>query len=163
MRSKNKLSLLLAIMALSTSAVAADGYREMKFGSPTATVLAQANCTMEEPEEAPVGIMYSCEDFVFSGKKTEATLFFVNEKFTRITIALPDDEVAKTIDALKKQYAIAAQSTPKEMQDVEHTPNKSAFIHFDNNHISLLKTSDEEVQVSTTLTYAADNIVDEEK
>jgi hypothetical protein len=75
--------------------------------------LAQANCTMEEPEEAPVGKMYSCEDFTFASNKTEATLFFVNDKFIRIAIAIPDDDVAKTLETLKQQYGVAAHSSQK--------------------------------------------------
>jgi hypothetical protein len=114
MRFKNTLplSLLLGMAAFSASACATDGYRDMKFGASTA-VLAQANCTMEEPEEAPVGKMYSCEDFTFASNKTEATLFFVNDKFIRIAIAIPDDDVAKTLETLKQQYGVAAHSSQR--------------------------------------------------
>lgn len=160
MRCKNKISLILAMMALSTTAFATDGYREMKFGSPAATVLAQANCTMEEPEEAPVGKMYSCEDFAFDGKKTEATFFFVNEKFIRIAIAVPDEDVVKTLETLKKNYNAAGHSTQKEIQDVDMQPNKTAFINFDNNHISLLMTSNADAETSTALIYSADNMLE---
>lgn len=160
---KNKLSLVLAMAAFSTSAFATDGYRDMKFGTSTATVIAQANCTMEEPEEAPIGKMYSCEDFAFAGKKTEATLFFVNDKFIRIAIAIPDEDVVKTLETLKKKYGVAAHSTQKEMQDVDLYPNKTAFINFDNNHISMLMTSDEDAESSAALIYSAENIMEIQK
>jgi len=158
MRFKITLSLLVGMAVFSASACAADGYQDMKFGTSTATVLTQANCTMEEPEEAPVGKMYSCEDFTFASNKTEATLFFVNDKFIRIAIAIPDEEVAKTLETLKQKYGVAAHSSQKEMQDVDLYPNKTAFINFDNNHISLLKTSNEYAQSSATLIYSAENI-----
>lgn len=158
MRFKIILPLLLGMAVFSASACAADGYQDMKFGTSTATVLTQANCTMEEPEEAPVGKMYSCEDFTFASNKTEATLFFVNDKFIRIAIAIPDEEVAKTLETLKQKYGVAAHSSQKEMQDVDLYPNKTAFINFDNNHISLLKTSNEDAQSSATLIYSAENI-----
>ncbi|GJL33479.1 hypothetical protein PUATCC27989T_03183 [Phytobacter ursingii] len=158
MRFKITLPLLLGMAVFSASACAADGYQDMKFGTSTATVLTQANCTMEEPEEAPVGKMYSCEDFTFASNKTEATLFFVNDKFIRIAIAIPDEEVAKTLETLKQKYGVAAHSSQKEMQDVDLYPNKTAFINFDNNHISLLKTSNEDAQSSATLIYSAENI-----
>lgn len=160
---KNKLSLMLAMVAFSTSAFATDGYRDMKFGTSTNTVIAQAKCTMEEPEEAPVGKMYSCEDFAFAGKKTEATLFFVNDKFIRIAIAIPNEDVVKTLETLKTKYGVAAHSTQKEMQDVDLYPNKTAFINFDNNHISLLMTSDEDAETSVALIYSAENIMDIQK
>ncbi len=158
MRFKITLPLLLGMAVFSASACAADGYQDMKFGTSTATVLTQANCAMEEPEEAPVGKMYSCEDFTFASNKTEATLFFVNDKFIRIAIAIPDEEVAKTLETLKQKYGVAAHSSQKEMQDVDLYPNKTAFINFDNNHISLLKTSNEDAQSSATLIYSAENI-----
>lgn len=163
MRFKNTMSLLLGMATFSTAACATDGYRDMKFGASTATVLAQANCTTEEPEEAPVGKMYSCEDFTFASNKTEATLFFVNDKFIRIDITIPDEDVAKTLETLKQKYGVAAHSSQKEIQDVDLYPNKTAFINFDNNHISLLMTSNEDAQSSATLIYSAENIQEIQK
>ncbi|WP_437889710.1 hypothetical protein [Phytobacter sp. V91] len=156
---KYRYALLGLLAAFTTSVMAAEGYRDMKFGAPQAKVLAQANCTIGEPEEAPVGTMYACEDFNFAGKQTEAVFFFVKEKFIRIAIALPDEDVVKTIATLKTKYGLAAHSTQKEMESVDLSPNKTAYINFDNNHISLVLTSDEEGDTSATLIYNSEDML----
>lgn len=154
-----KLALVGLVAACTTSAFAADGYRDMKFGESRARVLAQANCTTGEPEEAPIGTMYACEDFSFASKQTEAVFFFANDKFIRIAIALPDEDVVKTVETLKKKYGLAAHSTQKEIESVDLAPNKSAYINFDNNHISLVMTSDEDGDSSATLVYDTEDMM----
>lgn len=159
MELKKTYALAVLLTTLSTSVIAAEGYRDMKFGSSMSKVLAQANCTLGEPEEAPIGKMYTCEDFSFAGKQTEAGFFFANDKFIRIAIVLPNEDVVKTIETLKKKYGLASHSTQKEMESIDTSPNKTAYINFDNNHISLIMASDEEGDSSATLVYDAEDMM----
>jgi hypothetical protein len=159
MKLKKRYALAGLLAACSTSVIAAEGYRDMKFGASATQVLSQAKCTIGEPEEAPIGKMYACEDFNFAGKQTEAVFFFANDKFIRIAIALPDEDIVKTIETLKRKYGLASHSTQKEIESVDMSPNKTAYINFDNDHISLVLTSDEDGDSSATLMYDSEDMM----
>ncbi|GAB7214069.1 hypothetical protein [Dickeya oryzae] len=95
--------LAIALSLLSLTASAADGYKNLKFGSSAATIRQQANCSLRGPETIMGQTVYICPDFSFADKKTQAIFSFNNDKFNRMAISITMADLPSVIEGLKKQ------------------------------------------------------------
>lgn len=77
------IALGMFLFVASSSAMAVDGYKGVKFGSSLNELNAGKLCTWNKYQKNKTDGMdyYSCENFKFSGKNTLAMAFFIDKKF----------------------------------------------------------------------------------
>jgi hypothetical protein len=116
-----------------STALAVDGYKNLKFGDSIKTVVNSGICTFEQVPSPTKGITYyTCEDFKFGNAHTQAWAFFIDEKFLRMSFDIPVDSAVATIEAMANKYgAPSSRSTPSEFKAIDTTPNQTAFYAFE--------------------------------
>ena len=146
------LLLSLAYGIVLTPALAIDGYKSLKFGAHKKEVMESKLCTLDEANSGQVGVKFlSCDDFKFGSKIVEAGAFFINNEFLRFGIMPSIDMAVGLSKGLSKKYGEpSSASTTKEFEDVDHFPNKEAFLAFDDNTI-ILKVMSDENNIQTAL------------
>lgn len=82
------ISLGLALAVMSSSVLAVDGYKGVKFGSNVDTLLKSNICSFKKYDDDTTVTTYFCKDFKFSGSNTVAMAFFLDGKFQRFAITL---------------------------------------------------------------------------
>ncbi len=153
----SKLLSIFLLGGLSAHAYAIDGYQDMKFGSSFAQIKAQAKCTLGSPQSVEIGKMYACNDFTFEGISTTANFFFAGDKFIRLGIRVPIDNLADTLNGLSDKYSTSAVPTTEQIEAVRENPNQSVAFQFDKGNIVLYYASDAGGDTSAVLMYSADN------
>lgn len=153
----SKLLSILLLAGLSAHAYAIDGYQNMKFGSSFAQIKDQAKCTLSSPQSVEIGKMYACNDFTFEGVSTTANFFFAGDKFIRLGIRVPIDNLADTLNGLSDKYSTSAVPTTEQIEAVRENPNQSVAFQFDKGNVVLYYASDAGGDTSAVLMYSADN------
>lgn len=136
-------------------AMAVDGYKSLKFGMSMKQVANEKMCSfrvIKDDEEEPY---LECHDFSFGKTKTEAYAYFIDGKFMRLAIALPDYQAVDTVIAgLSEKYGQpSSSSTDQEFAAIEQTPNAQVYMSFDNDMVYVLQESDEDRVQSALLIY----------
>ncbi|ACS86159.1 hypothetical protein [Musicola paradisiaca] len=149
--------LALTLSLLSLTAVAADGYKDMKFGSSYSTIKQQADCSLSGPETVDGMSVYSCKNFVFGSKKTLAMFGFNNDKFVRLAISVTMDDLPSVVEGLKSKYGMTTPLSSADINTFMNTPNSRVVARFDKNHITLVFDNDANGQKTIFLVYTADN------
>ncbi|MBN3174846.1 hypothetical protein H4F69_14960 [Pectobacterium brasiliense] len=151
------LGIILSVM--SSTAFAADGYKNVKFGSSVETVLASKLCSLQKYKSDTHGMdSYACQDFVFSGQPTLAMAIFLNGKFQRFAISL-NTSATPVLEGLTKKYGPASSSSTAEEMDRAAVTGDSIFVRFDNDTVfvqgnkNLSTGKDEGILVYTTPQY----------
>lgn len=149
--------ILLLLCIISTQSFAVDGYKSLKFGISQEKVLASNLCNFIPVNTGQIGVKgLSCFDFKFGGKTTEAVAFFINNKFLRFVIVPSIDVIEGLSQGLIKKYgAPSSMSTDKEFNAVDSSPNKEAFLAFDDNTIYLKIMSNQVNLQSALLIYTS--------
>ncbi len=139
------------------SAIAAEGYKNLKFGMSKGEVIDDRICTLQEYESDQPGVeSYFCDDFSFGGKTVQAGAFFINDEFLRFVIVPPVDVAIGLAKGLSEKYGSpSSSSSQKEFQAIDTLPNREAFIAFDENTIFLKLMSNENYEQSALLIYTS--------
>lgn len=128
------ISLGLALVVMSSSVLAVDGYKGVKFGSNVDTLLKSNICSFKKYDNDSIVTTYACRDFKFSGSNTAAMAFFLDGKFQRFVITL-NVKVDSVFNGLAKKYGPpSSTSTAEEMHNAA-TTGKPIYIRFDNDTI----------------------------
>ncbi|CNJ92458.1 Uncharacterised protein [Yersinia mollaretii] len=129
------ISLGLALAVMSSSVLAVDGYKGVKFGSNLDTLLSSKICTFKKYDNDSTGIAaYACKDFKFSGTNTVAMAFFLDGKFQRLAITL-NTNVESVLDGLVKKYGAASSTSTAEEMEKAQTTGEPVYLRFDNDTI----------------------------
>ncbi|SLM62674.1 MULTISPECIES: hypothetical protein [Dickeya] len=145
----------LALLSLTASA--ADGYKNLKFGAPAATIRQQADCALRGPEVILGQTVYICPDFRFADKKTQAIFSFNNDKFTRLAISLTMPDVPAVVEGLKNKYGMTAALSASDIDTFMNKPNSRVIAKFDKDTITMVFDNSIDNQKSIYLVYNADN------
>ncbi|MBP2844983.1 hypothetical protein J8655_05750 [Dickeya oryzae] len=151
--------LAIALSLLSLTASAADGYKNLKFGSSAATIRQQANCSLRGPETIMGQTVYICPDFSFADKKTQAIFSFNNDKFNRMAISITMADLPGVIEGLKSKYGMTAPLSASDVDTFMNKPNTRVTARFDKNNITLMFDNSIDNQKSIYLVYNAENSV----
>ena len=128
------ISLGLALAVMSSSVLAVDGYKGVKFGSDIETLLKSNICTFKKYDESSIVTTYVCKDFKFSGSNTIAMAFFLDGKFQRFAITL-NVKVDSVFDGLVKKYGPASSTSTAEEMHNASTTGEPIYIRFDNDTV----------------------------
>ncbi|EKN3723886.1 TPA: hypothetical protein PXJ53_003323 [Yersinia enterocolitica] len=129
------ISLGLALAVMSSSVLAVDGYKGVKFGSNVDTLLKSNICSFEKyNSDTPGLISYACRDFKFSGAKTIAMAFFLDGKFQRLAISLNRNSESVLDGLIKKYGAPSSASTAEEMERAS-TSGEAIYVRFDHDTV----------------------------
>lgn len=135
------ISLGLALAVMSSSVLAVDGYKGVKFGSNIDTLLKSNICSFIKYDDSPTVTTYFCKDFKFSGSNTIAMAFFLDGKFQRLAITL-NVKVDSVFDGLVKKYGPASSTSTAEEMHNASTTGKPIYIRFDNDTVFILGQKD---------------------
>ena len=159
MKKTVKLSALLLCVAgmFSSSAMAVDGYKDIKFGTPKEQVLKSKLCSFEKAPSGQPGVeYYGCSNFKFGGKKVEAAVFFIDGKFMRLAVVQEYDLTPGLLTQLIKKYGDPMELLDKQkFNELESQPNKTLDIMFDNKTVALRLMSDANYNKSALIMYSA--------
>lgn len=132
---KQLFSLGLILLAASSSAMAVDGYKGVKFGASFNELNAAKMCTWVKNKDDIKGVTsYFCDDFKFSGKRSNAAAFFINGKFERFAIGI-EQNVITLFDELVKKYGYPSSSPTTEETDRYQSQGGAMHIKFDNDTV----------------------------
>ncbi|MCO7255240.1 hypothetical protein KSI86_13840 [Dickeya oryzae] len=151
--------LAIALSLLSLTASAADGYKNLKFGSSAATIRQQANCSLRGPETIMGQTVYICPDFSFADKKTQAIFSFNNDKFNRMAISITMADLPSVIEGLKSKYGMTAPLSANDVDTFMNKPNTRVTARFDKNNITLVFDNGIDSQKNIYLVYNAENSI----
>lgn len=140
---------VLAI-ALSMSAHAIDGYKDLKFGMSKAEMKKAKLCSFQVDESDS----WQCNDMKFGNKKTMAFAYFVDDKFKRIGILIDVDSVMGIANGLKDKYGpVSSMSEREEWNAVDTTTGAAAYMRFDDDNIIIKVTKHETLGPIAMLIY----------
>ncbi|WP_145546541.1 hypothetical protein [Yersinia intermedia] len=128
------ISLGLALAVMSSSVLAVDGYKGVKFGSNVDTLLKSNICSFKKYDDDTTVTTYFCKDFKFSGSNTVAMAFFLDGKFQRFAITL-NVKVDSVFNGLVKKYGPASSTSTAEEMHNASTTGEPIYIRFDNDTI----------------------------
>lgn len=145
-----KIAIILGLMISASSAYAVDGYKNIRFGSSIDDVKNAHVCSMKAYKVDTPGMdSIVCDDFKFSGKKTQAFAIFLNGKFERFAIVLRNNDTDAVITGLKEKYGTpSSASSPDELQDAIKNGG-NIFIKFDNDTVVFQGSRDSETLKDT--------------
>ncbi|CAM7521300.1 hypothetical protein CIFRMM251M_16680 [Citrobacter freundii] len=153
------ITLGLALVVLSSSALAVDGYKGAKFGSSFEEFKKAKLCNWKKytGENAKGVQSYYCDDFLFSGKNTLVFSIFINGQFKRLAISLNESQnITTIINSLEKKYG--KPSTMFNAEDVASVEQNggSLDMKFDNDTIIVGVKRDPSTKKDTSmLTYSS--------
>lgn len=138
--------LLIAFLfsSLTSSALAVDGYKGVKFGAGVESLKKENICNFKKWKKEQLKGMdsYYCSDFKFSGESTMAIAIFLNGKFSRFAINI-NQSVDPVLKALAKKYGNpSSTSTQQEANDVMANGG-TMYVRYDNDTIILAGTIDQ--------------------
>ncbi|EPL7527875.1 hypothetical protein RG484_001618 [Morganella morganii] len=146
----------IALALITTGAMAVDGYKGVKFGSSYST-LKKANLCSFKPYSSPVDIKgfsaYECSDFIFSGRKNNAAVSFIDNKFQQLIINF-DGETMPLLEALRDKYGVPSSSTPTDVMKRAAQTGEPVIIKFDHDTV-IVRYENSNGKDKTTLIYAA--------
>lgn len=92
--------------AVSAPAHAVDGYKGLKFGDSKTLALSKDICSFDGGELLPnkVASYHMCGDYLIGTTKTTAAIYFINEKFFRLAVVIPDSISKGVFLGLMKKY-----------------------------------------------------------
>ncbi|OOC13742.1 hypothetical protein BM451_09720 [Dickeya dadantii] len=151
--------LALTLSLLSLTASAADGYKNLKFGTSAATIRQQANCSLRGPEMIMGQTVYTCPDFGFADKKTQAIFSFSSDKFNRLAISIALADVPSVVEGLKSKYGMTTPLSASDVDTFMNKPNSRVTARFDKNNITLVFDNGIDNQKNIYLVYNAENSV----
>ncbi len=146
-----------AILSLAAAgAMAVDGYKNIKFGS-SYSIVNEANLCELKPYNAPVDVKgfsaYQCSDFIFSGKKNNAAISFINDEFQQLIINF-NGETMPLLEALREKYGKPSSSTPTDVMKRAAKTGEPVIIKFDHDTV-IVRYERLDGKDRTTLIYAA--------
>lgn len=145
------ISLGVFLFAVSSSVMAVDGYKWVKFGSSVNELNAGKLCSWKKYEKNKTdGVeYYSCENFKFSGKNTLAMAFFIDKKFERIAISIDSNQMA-LIESLKKKYGEPSSTFTADEFEKAQKFGGSISVKFDADTVIVNVTRDAQTMQDTT-------------
>ena len=158
---KKSLTLSAAVLCFaglfSSSAMAVDGYKNLKFGMSKKEVMASKMCSLVKSlSDHPNTEYYSCDDFLFGGKKTNAGVFFIDGKLMRVAILQSIDMVPGLMSQLSQKYGeTESDYEKKDFDEIDTKPNKTLDINFDNKTVTLRLMSDENYNKRAVVMYSS--------
>ncbi|HGM6655051.1 MULTISPECIES: hypothetical protein [Serratia] len=145
------ISLGVFLFAVSSSVMAIDGYKGVKFGASFNELNASKLCTWKKYDGNIVnGIdSYVCKNFKFSGGNTFAVAFFIDGKFERLAIPIGNNTMS-VIDSLKKKYGEPSSSFTSEEFERAQSFGGDINVRFDKDTIIINVTRDPETKQDKT-------------
>ncbi|MFD3249444.1 hypothetical protein [Rahnella aquatilis] len=145
-----KIAVILGLLIAAPSAYAVDGYKNIKFGSSIDEVKNAHVCSMKDYKADTPGMdSIVCNDFKFSGGKTQAFAIFLNGKFERFAILLRNNDTDAIITGLKDKYGTpSSTSSQDELQEAVKNGG-NIFIKFDNDTVVFQGSRDSETLKDT--------------
>ena len=147
----------VALLAFSASAMAVDGYKNLKFGMSEKDALSTKTCSFRKSHPDDKGVdTYFCTDFKAGGKRTNALILFIDGKLARFGFNQSADDALAIMQAMKEKYGepIDPPSTDQ-LRSLERVPNDSVDINFDNNTVTIRLTTDDNLNQSILILYSA--------
>lgn len=136
----------VALLAFSASAIAVDGYKDLKFGMSEKEIISTKTCSFRKIPTNEKGFdEYYCSNFKFGDKKTKAYLFFINGEFLRIGIEQSPDDFESLFTSLTAKYGEpSSRPTKSDLDALQKIPGSQAAVRFDKDTVYLLFTTDED-------------------
>ncbi|MBC3252841.1 hypothetical protein H8I91_21485 [Serratia fonticola] len=135
-----------ALLAFSASAMAVDGYKNLKFGMSEKDVMETKTCSFRKIPTNEKGFdEYYCSNFKFGDKKKKASVFFINGEFLRIGIEQSPDDFESLFTSLTAKYGEpSSRPTKSDLDALQKIPGSQAAVGFDKDTVNLLFTTDED-------------------
>ncbi|EGR1309339.1 hypothetical protein D9A28_05130 [Vibrio cholerae] len=156
-----KKGIISLLVLCSFSALAVDGYNDIKFGDSYEKLLQSKMCTWQQMGEYRPGILQAmCSDFQFLGQPSIGVAFLIEGKVQRIgfTIVHDSNSVTALANKLKEKYGLPSSiSTPQEFKEFDSTPNREIFMSFDNDTVMLKLTNDAKLNTTAMMIYSSPN------
>ncbi|WP_421173785.1 hypothetical protein [Aeromonas enteropelogenes] len=145
-----------------TPAMAVDGYKSLKFGMTMKQVANEKTCSFRAFSDDGEEPALECDDFTFGKTKTNAYAYFIDGKFMRFVIDLPDyRDIDAVVSGLSEKYGEqTSSSTEQEFSAIEQTPNAQVYMSFDKDTVYVMQVSDEDMNQSAMLVYTDINFDD---
>lgn len=150
-----KTLLLSALLAVSASSQAVDGYGGIKFGATKEEFLANPPCTMRPYDANLPGMeILTCNDLQVASSYA-AHAYFLGDRFLKFAIEVPWASLGPVSTALTKKYGVGSSaSSREEVMAVVEKPNSTAYLRFDNDTITLMTSSDANMNKSVAIIYS---------
>lgn len=136
---------------------AVDGYKDLHFGDSKQTVLESKICTLT-PRTAPIEGLeyYSCPDFKLGKDSLEAGLFFIDNRFLRLSIVTPVEKSFLIAQGLTEKYGPPSSQSPSDhFIKLESQSNSHAFMAFDNNTVFYRFSTNADMKRQALLIYTS--------
>ncbi len=144
-------------IALSMSAHAIDGYKDLKFGMSKNDIKKTNICSFKNTNEDS----WQCQNFKFGQKNTVAIAYFVGDEFKRLAIMIEMDKMVGIASGLKDKYGqVSSMSEQAEWSAVDTTPGASAYMRFDDDSVILKVTRHESYGPIAMLIYTSPDYED---
>lgn len=163
MKKTVKLSALLLCVAgmFSSSAMAVDGYKNLKFGMSKKEVISSKICSLQKMSSDSGVDTYMCADLKFGNSKSPAAVYFIGDKFVRLGIIQPFESATAILKQLISKYGQPEKAPDEQiLQDIYSKPNITADILFDNKTVALRLTSNDNNIKQALVLYSVPNYDD---
>lgn len=150
---------LLVLALIASPAMAATGYKEMKFGMSVEETLKHRPCTLTiAPADLPNVERYYCDDLVYAGERTQGNAFFIGGKFLRFAIGVSEGRAVGALQTLYRKYGKASRApTQSETSMVGKVPGSQWITAFDSNSILVLFYTTPTLNVEPYVVYTSPN------
>lgn len=150
-----KTLLLSALLAFSASSMAVDGYGGIKFGATKQEFLAKTPCTMQPYNANLPGMeILTCTDLPVASSYA-AHAYFLGGRFLKFAIEVPWASLGPVSTALTNKYGVGSSvSSQEEIMAVVEQPNSTAYLRFDKDTITLMTSSDANMNKSVAIIYS---------
>ncbi|MFZ4221483.1 hypothetical protein [Enterobacter ludwigii] len=150
------------LLAFSASAMAVDGYKNLKFGMSIKEVLDSHICSFKyypsnDSTYEAIEDDYDCHDFQFGDKKVRAIALFLQGKLSRIGIVIDSDDYNSVLAALRNKYGTGIESEYPSKKNLHLVPNSNYYVSFDNDTVELMSVSDESLVIHSQIIYTIPN------
>lgn len=139
------------LLIFSSTTLAVDGYKDIKFGSSFKQLQNANLCSWKRFTGSEVKGFESfyCENFQFGSERTMAMAFFINGQFKRFGIVF-DSDVAAVLNGLHKKYGDpSSMYDDKKMEELK-AYGGSVSVSFDKNTVVVNLNRDPSTKKDTT-------------
>ena len=139
---------VLSLATISSHSFAIDGFQNVKFGaSKTEVRNAYQKCQWQKDEDD-----LFCPNFTLGAiKDTGAYFYFIDDKFERIAINIPNVNIDGIGQALSEKYILSSQPAQRELANPK--PNNVYDFGFDKDTILIRYTYDNDMTEEIFLIY----------